>query len=54
MVVYVKDSKGHLKTIQDLAYEYRLPATVVYSRYQKGIRDVEKLTQPKHEMLRKV
>jgi hypothetical protein len=53
MVVYVKDSKGHLRTIQEIAYKYQVPTSLVYSRYQKGYRDIEKLIQPKHEMLRK-
>lgn len=53
MVVYLKDSKGRLKTFQDLAFEHNLPTTLIYSRYLKGMRDLEQLTQPRHQMLQK-
>lgn len=54
MVVYVKDHKGQLKTIQDLALEFQLPISLVYSRYNKGIRDIAKLTQGKYEVYKNV
>jgi hypothetical protein len=49
MVVYVKE-KGKLKTIKEIALEYKLPISLVYSRYNRGIRDLETLITPKYEL----
>jgi hypothetical protein len=45
--------KNKLKSLKEIAVEYNMSTRLIYSRYHKGIKDIEKLTQPKHEMLRK-
>lgn len=52
-MVYIKDEKGRLKTIKELAREYELPYTLIQSRYFRGIRNINELVQPKYEMVRK-
>ena len=49
---YIKD-KNELKTIKEIAAKYNVPTSLVRSRYNRGIREVEKLIQPKYAMVEK-
>lgn len=46
-MVYVKDEKGKLKTLKDIAIDYNVPLNLVQGRWNNGVRDLEKLIQPK-------
>lgn len=44
---------GRLFTFKQLAEKYGLPKNLIASRYQRGLRELEKLVQPKYDILRK-
>ena len=44
---------GRLMTINEIAKKFDVPRTLIASRYQRGIRELDKLIQPKYEMTRK-
>lgn len=52
-MIYIKDEKGKLKTIKEVANENKLPYTLIQSRYNRGLRTLADLVQPKYEMVRK-
>jgi hypothetical protein len=45
-MVYIKD-KGKYKTLKELAAEYKTPLELIKGRFTHGIRDVDKLVEPK-------
>ena len=47
-MVYIKDKKGHLHSIKELAKKFNLPMSTIYSRYKNGT-EFEKLALPKYE-----
>ena len=52
-MVYLKDSKGRLLSLNDVANIYKVPLKLIQGRYNRGIREIKDLTQDKYEMLRK-
>jgi hypothetical protein len=51
-MIYIKIN-GQYKTVKEIATKYNLSPKLVYNRYKKGITNLEKLIQPKYEMIRK-
>lgn len=52
-MIYVKDGKK-LKTLKEIAIDYKLPYSLVSARHGRGIRSIEELTKEKnYEMIRK-
>ena len=48
-MIYLKDDKGKVKTLKELAEQYNLPVKLLQGRYNvKGIRTIEELVKPKH------
>jgi hypothetical protein len=50
MVVYVKDQKGHLKSLKELSLQYQVPLQLIQGRYQNGYRKIDDLIQEKWGM----
>lgn len=48
MVIYIKDDKGKIRTLSDIANEYNLPIELLRGRLNHGKRTIEELTKPKH------
>lgn len=46
-MIYVKDEKGRLKTLKEIAAEYKVSLALIQGRYNYGVRDIKKLIQPK-------
>ena len=51
-MVYIQDQKGKLNTLKEIALKYNVPLCLIKGRYDRGIREIEKLIQPKYEMVR--
>ena len=51
-MIYIK-IKNKYKTVKDISMEYNVPAKLIYARYQRGIKELEKLIEPKYESVRK-
>jgi uncharacterized protein (DUF111 family) len=51
-MIYIK-VKGKYKTVKDIAAEYNVSPRLIYARYMRGIKEIEKLVQPKYESVRK-
>lgn len=49
MVVYVKDHRGNIKSLDELAREYNLPYKLLRGRWSRGKRTFEELTLPKYD-----
>lgn len=47
-MVYVKDEKGRLKTLKEIAEENNVPLKLVQGRYYTGYRKIEDLIKEKH------
>jgi hypothetical protein len=47
-MVYVKDAKGKLKTLKEISIDFNVPLALVQGRWNNGVRDLEKLIQPKY------
>lgn len=52
-MIYIRNEIGKLQSMKDLAQRYNLPLSLIQGRYNRGIRDIKELTQPKYEMLKK-
>ena len=51
-MIFIKINNQY-KTVKDIAIKYNVPSKLIYARYMRGIREIEKLVQPKYEMVRK-
>ena len=51
-MIYIKVN-GRYKTTKEIATKYNISPQIVYRRYKAGITELEKLIQPKYEMVRK-
>ena len=50
MVVYVKNHKGHLKSLKELSLQHQVPLTLIQGRYNQGYRKIDDLIQEKWAM----
>lgn len=51
-MVYIKVDNQY-KTLKEISEEYDCPLRLVAARFYRGIREINELTQPKYDMLRK-
>lgn len=51
-MTYIK-IEGKYMTLKEIAEKYDMPIKLIQFRASKGITDINELTQPKYEMLRK-
>jgi len=51
-MTYIKIENRYM-TIREIAEKYDMPRDLIAYRIGKGIRELDKLIQPKYEMLRK-
>lgn len=51
-MIFIED-KGRMRSLKEIAKKYNVPTRLVRSRYNRGIREIEKLTEKKYEMLKK-
>ena len=51
-MIFIK-VKGKYKTVKDIAAEYNISSKLIYARYSRGIKEIEKLIEPKYESVRK-
>jgi hypothetical protein len=46
-MIYIKDKKGKYLTIKEVAAEYNVPLDLIKGRWNHGVKEFEKLIQPK-------
>jgi hypothetical protein len=46
-MIYIRDKKGRYKSLKEIAAEYNVPLDLIKGRANYGVRDLEKLIQPK-------
>lgn len=46
-MIYIKDERGRYRTLKEIAEKYNVPLDLVKGRANHGVRDLEKLIQPK-------
>ena len=47
VMIYIKDERGRYRTLKEIAEKYNVPLDLVKGRANHGVRDLEKLIQPK-------